>query len=70
MIYGNIDVMKSQKGRKKKRSSKILDIFPFQKTSSLLVAGNNFYINHHVAWRYFESGNERTVANHERQRPG
>ena len=48
MIYGNIDVVESLNGRKGKRSSKILDIFLFQKTSTLLVA----------ACRYFESGNE------------
>ena len=29
MIYGNIDVVESQKGRKRKRSSKILDFFFF-----------------------------------------
>ena len=49
MMYGNIDVVESQKGRKRKRSFKILIFFfLFQKTSTLLVA----------ACRYFESGNK------------
>ena len=59
MIYGNIDVVEIKKGRKRKISSKILEIFPFQKTSQLLDAGKKKLHISSWACRYFESGNER-----------